>query len=58
MSWDCPHLKKDECIRLKKVCQPLQKGCVLEGKVQFVESSLEVEDTNDSQKGDRRDEKA
>lgn len=35
MSWDCPHQKKDECVRLKKVCRPLQKGCVLEGKVQY-----------------------
>jgi len=40
MSWDCPHQKKDECVRLNKICQPLQKGCVLEGKVKFVDDQL------------------
>lgn len=29
MSWDCPHLKKDVCVRVNKVCLPLQNGCVL-----------------------------
>ncbi|GJQ50030.1 hypothetical protein KsCSTR_04780 [Candidatus Kuenenia stuttgartiensis] len=37
MSWDCPHQKKDECVRLKKLCLPLQKGCVLEGRVQYID---------------------
>lgn len=40
MSWDCPHQKKDECVRLNKVCQPLQKGCVLEGRVTFEDDPL------------------
>lgn len=40
MSWDCPYLKRDECVRVNKICQPLQKGCVLDGKVQFVDDQL------------------
>jgi hypothetical protein len=36
MSWTCPYQIGDECVRLKKVCHPLQKGCVLDGKVTFV----------------------
>ncbi|NOG84951.1 MAG: hypothetical protein HND49_14290 [Planctomycetes bacterium] len=34
MSWDCPHLKNDECVRVNKTCLPLQKGCVLEGQIE------------------------
>jgi len=47
MSWDCPHQKNDECVRVKKVCRPLQKGCVLEGKVQFVIDQLNQNDKKD-----------
>lgn len=43
MSWDCPHQKKDECVRLRKPCQPLRKGCALEGKVTFIDNQLDSE---------------
>ncbi len=33
MSWDCPHLVRDYCNRLKIKCDPACKGCVLHGKV-------------------------
>ena len=35
MSWDCPHLSSDNvtCMRLEVHCDPVQKGCVLYGKV-------------------------
>ena len=41
MTWNCPHLVNNDCIRLRKTCQPLQNGCVLEGKVQFVDNPLD-----------------
>ncbi len=50
MSWDCPHQKNYECIRLEKVCRPLQKGCVLEGKVKFVDDQLNKREEKDLKK--------
>lgn len=47
MSWDCPHQKKDECVRLKKVCRPLQKDCILEGKVQYIDDQLNKREEKD-----------
>ena len=47
MSWTCPHQIDNECARVKKVCHPLQKGCVLEGKVAFVGNQGEHEDLKD-----------
>ncbi len=35
--------KPDECVRLRKPCQPLQKGCALEGKVTFMDNQLDSE---------------
>ncbi|MDR4504860.1 MAG: hypothetical protein MRK01_08750 [Candidatus Scalindua sp.] len=50
MSWDCPHLKNDECVRVNKVCLPLQKGCVLEGKLQHMDGHLDKREEKDSEK--------
>ncbi len=38
MSWECPHQSSDDltCDRRSQPCEPLSKGCVLYGKVQFV----------------------
>lgn len=38
MSWECPHQSGDDltCERRSQPCQPLSKGCVLYGKVQFI----------------------
>ena len=36
MSWECPYLINEKCEKLKKLCQPLQKGCELESKVRFI----------------------
>lgn len=38
MSWTCPHQSGAEpfCERLKTLCKPLQKGCVLAGKYKLV----------------------
>ena len=47
MSWTCPYQIGDECARVKKVCRPLQKGCVLDGKVTFVGNQGEHEDLKD-----------
>lgn len=33
MSWGCPHEVQWFCQRLRKECQPGQRGCVLQGKV-------------------------
>lgn len=49
MSWDCPHQKKDECMRLNKECLPLQKGCVLEGKVQHMDGYQNRKEEKDSE---------
>ncbi|QII13135.1 hypothetical protein KsCSTR_37560 [Candidatus Kuenenia stuttgartiensis] len=51
MSWTCPHQKNNECIRLKKPCQPLQKGCVLEDKVTFIDFQYE---DNENQKHSKK----
>lgn len=58
MSWNCPHQMDGECVRLKKICQPLQKGCVLDGKVRFIGSPLEDKDISRIQKGGKRDVKS
>ncbi len=33
MSWDCPYQVVDYCKRLKIKCDPLCKGCILQGKI-------------------------
>lgn len=43
MSWTCLYQINNECVRLGKPCQPLQKGCVLEGKVKFIDNQLDSE---------------
>lgn len=48
MSWTCPYQINNECIRLRKSCQPLQKGCVLDGKVTFIDNQLDMD--NEKQK--------
>lgn len=50
MSWNCPHLINNECVRLRKACQPLQKDCVLESKVKFIDSQLDSTDKKDLEK--------
>ncbi len=40
MSWDCPHLAGDYCNRLRIKCEPLCKGCVLQGKVNPLTGTL------------------
>ena len=40
MSWDCPHLAGDYCNRLRTKCDPLCKGCVLQGKVNPLTGTL------------------
>lgn len=58
MSWICPHQINDECIRLRKKCQPSQKGCVLEGGVKFIDYQENSENTKDLRKEKRQDNKA
>ncbi|MCF6148864.1 MAG: hypothetical protein E3K37_09410 [Candidatus Kuenenia sp.] len=50
MSWICPHQKNDECVRLKKLCQPSQRGCVLEGKVTFIDYQFDSEQKKNCEK--------
>lgn len=33
--WSCPKFINDECVILKKPCDPGDKGCVLYGKALF-----------------------
>lgn len=33
--FSCPHQANDECVKLKKPCDPGDKGCVLYGKFVF-----------------------
>ena len=54
MSWDCPHQKNNECVRLNKVCLPLQNGCVLKGKVQHMDVNLKRREEKDSEKEGNR----
>ena len=43
----CPHYGVDAyCERLKRTCNPVSKGCVLEGKVRFIESGKRGENMN------------
>ncbi len=44
MSWSCPHQRgmNSVCERLKTLCRPLQKGCVLEGKFKGVSRSTDT----------------
>ncbi len=44
MSWLCPHQLGELCKRMEKICEPGMKGCVLHGRVEFVESGKEVSD--------------
>ncbi len=43
MRWTCPYQINNECVRLRKPYQHLQKGCVLEGKVKFIDNQLDNE---------------
>ena len=42
MSWLCPHQLGELCRKVKKICEPGMKGCVLRGKAQFIEFRKEV----------------
>ena len=42
MSWLCPHQLGELCERVKKICEPGMKGCVLNGRVEFVEPEKEA----------------
>jgi len=37
MSWICPYKEEDYRNRLNKKCKAGQKGCVLGGKISFIE---------------------
>lgn len=58
MSWNCPHLVNNDCIRLRKTCRPLQKGCVLEGKVKFIDNQSGSTDKKDFKKEGNQDGKS
>ncbi len=54
MSWVCPHQINNECTRLKKACHPSQQGCVMEGKVTFLDNSLDRDDKDNTQKDNKQ----
>lgn len=58
MSWICPHQINDVCTRLRKKCQPSQKGCVLEGEVKFIDYQGDSENKKDLRNEGRQDDKA
>jgi hypothetical protein len=37
MAWDCPFNNNGICIKRKKKCEVLSKGCVLKNKLKFIE---------------------
>lgn len=47
MSWSCPYEIDGECKRLKVACRPLSEGCVLDGKVTFIDSERKVRNMPD-----------
>ncbi|MGQ3685987.1 MAG: hypothetical protein ACUBOA_13420 [Candidatus Loosdrechtia sp.] len=47
MSWVCPHQINNECSRLKKSCEPSQKGCIIGGGATFI-SYEEAEKNKDT----------
>ncbi len=42
MSWVCPYQIDDFCDRLKRKCEPGIKGCVLDGRVSFIEPQKDI----------------
>ena len=46
MSWLCPHQLGELCRKVKKICEPGMKGCVLRGKAKFIEFRKEVSGNN------------
>ncbi len=48
MSWECPHQDSDNetCDRLKGLCRPFSKGCVLYGKGQTMGTGQEEQTMN------------
>jgi hypothetical protein len=57
MSWTCPYQINNECVRLRKMCQPSQEGCVLKGKVTFTGNQLYNAHKINLKKGDDKDDK-
>lgn len=41
--WGCRHQHEEQCLRMRKECKPGMPGCVLRGKVRFID---EVEREN------------
>lgn len=50
MSWSCPHQQNHECTRLKKACQPLQQGCVMDGKATLIDGPPDRVNKNGTEK--------
>ncbi len=42
MGWTCQYEIDGYCKRLKRICKPLCKGCVLDGKVKFIDEEEKV----------------
>ena len=42
--WSCKYFLNDFCLRLKHVCTPGCKGCVLNGKVQVIENKKDLKE--------------
>ena len=47
MNWGCPHLEREQCGRLRKLCHPTQKGCVLHGQVRLQPTPVMGTDTKE-----------
>ena len=58
--WGCQFLTKNEitkvdwCERLKKVCKPGTKGCILDGSATFAQPTFLTIDENDNRKIKKR----
>lgn len=47
MSWGCPYEIDGKCKKLKKMCHPLSNGCVLDGRVTFIDSERKAINMSD-----------
>ena len=46
MSWLCPHQLGELCRKVKKICEPGMKGCVLRGRAKFIEHGKGASEMN------------
>lgn len=46
MSWLCPYQVGELCKRVKKICEPCMKGCILRRRAKFIEPGKGASEMN------------